>query len=174
MVLKCLIILSLNLCLVIEAQWDNKAEEIRAVCSVPAIPGCLTYVRCVQRSTITKFLSTHSMGIQGDSKCKVSLLSLWRSWGANGPEKPHSAIKSESALNAERRLCFLRKMKLLGTLSCPLSLVFLSCNSQPFSLKIMTVRKWEIQQLIVPFLFSPSLVINKLKVMFAEHTNVQR
>lgn len=111
-------------------------------------------------------------GIQWDSKYKVSLQILWLSWGANGPEKPPLAIKSEFVLNAERTQCFLRKMKNLATLSYPLSLVFLSCNSQPFSLKMMTVRKWKIKQPTVPFLFSPFLVINKLKMVFTDHTNV--
>lgn len=144
----------MNLCFLSEAQWDNKAKETCAGCSMPAIPWCLIYLQCTQHSTATKFLCTHNMGIQWNSKCNVSLLNLWWRWGANGPEKPHSVIKPEFALNAERKQHFLRKMKHLGTLSYPLSLVFLSCNSQSFSLKLTTVRKWKIKQPLQSLFFS--------------------
>lgn len=122
---------------------------------------------------ITKFWCTYNVWELSEIQIKVSPLSLCLSGDANSPEKSHLFNQIRICFKCRRQYT-LRKMSHLGTLSYHFLSMFHSCNSQPFALEMMMVRKWKIRQPIVLFLFSLSLDVNKLKMVLMECANVKK
>lgn len=123
---------------------------------------------------ITKFWCTYNAWELCEIQIKVSPLSLCLRGDINSTEKSHLFNQIRVCFKCRRRQYTLKKMNHLGTLSYHFLSVFLSCNSQPFALEMMMVRKWKTCQPIVLFVFSPSLDVNKLKMVLIECANVKK
>lgn len=122
----------------------------------------------------SQFWCTYKVWELYEIQIKVSPLSLCLSRDTNSPKKSHLFNQIRICFKCRRRQHTLRKMSHLGTLSYHFLSVFHSCNSQPFALEMMMVRKWKISQPIVLFRFSPSLDIKKLKMVLIKCANVKK
>ena len=122
----------------------------------------------------SQFWCTYNAWELCEIQIKVSPLSLRLRGDINSPEKSHLFNQVRICFKCRRRQYTLQKMNHLGTLSYHFLSVFLSCNGQPFALEMMMVRKWKTCQPIVLFVFSPSLDVNKLKMVLIECANVKK
>lgn len=107
-ILKFLIILSLNLCCIIEIWWDNGTwvGAITCACLSP-IPCCSTHTQVSWCPTITEFWWPFSVGefskTQSETIWQMCYVHGWVSKCVDSPDRSCFPYELEWALNTERR-----------------------------------------------------------------------
>lgn len=142
-VLKFLIMVSLDLYFLREVQWDKRAsawaDEICPTCVSTILCQCLLHTASAMPQKHRILRDPQCAGVQQDLKPEegqhVCYIHDWAHGDTDSPERPYFPFEPELASNTERRQWLSKKH---GWVRYPIISFMLN---QPFTLKLMIYRK---------------------------------